>query len=277
MDSNITPLKVSLYKFKVTLQRRLTLQNGLHYLNGLGHQKKCYVCGKTFHHFTKYPDTQDGSLPLSQKLQMVGSDSKNYGCPFCRSHDRERHLFMYFDKLDLWEKMQKAHILHFAPERNLPVKIKDQTPKIYILGDLVPKKEGLVKLDATNITFPDNYFDLLIANHILEHIPDYLKALSEFFRVLKPGGIAILQTPFSKLLKTNFEDVNINNDSLRKFFHGLEDHVRTFSRHHLLLDLKNSGFSLELKSHAELFTENQTHYYGVNADEELIQVIKPKI
>jgi SAM-dependent methyltransferase len=180
--------------------------------------------------------------PVQNAFQMVGSDPDNFGCYYCGSSDRERHLFMYFDHLTLWTKFEGADILHFAPETHLKERIEQIATGKYICGDLNPKNSSEVKLDATNIEFEDASFDCIIANHILEHIPSYKLALSEFHRVLKPNGFALLQTPYSRLLTKNFEDAGINTPKLMKYFHGQNDHVRTFSETHLLGDLKDAGF-----------------------------------
>ncbi len=243
--------------------------------NSLGSKKKCYICNRTFYYFTKFGNGSQGMPEFSKRLNIVGSDIDNFGCMYCGSNDRERHLFMFFDKLGLWEKMKGAKILHFAPEKNLPSKICEQYPLEYIKADLCPKNEDVKNIDATAIPFNDVTFDFIIANHILEHISDYSKALYEIFRVLKSGGIAILQTPYSELLRHNFEDDNINTDDLRLFFHGLEDHVRTFGEYQFLRSLEDVGFEIQVKKHEELFDNHMAYYYGVNSRECLIQVVKP--
>lgn len=132
------------------------------------------------------------------------------------------------------------------------------------------------KIDATRLPFDDEYFEAIIASHILEHIPDYQKALAEIFRVcLMPGGIAILQTPFSRLLKYNFEDENVQSEDQREFFYGQCDHVRVFGEHQFISDLKNSGFELQIRKHKQLFEQDLASLYSVNQHEDLIQVIKP--
>ena len=206
---------------------------------------------------------------------MVGSDVDNFCCMYCGAHDRERHLFMYFDRLNLWSKMEDARILHFAPEYHLSHKISGQSPMQFIKADLHPGSEDVMEIDATHIPYDDEFFDFLIANHILEHIPDYRLALSEFFRVLKPGGMAVLQTPFSKILKNNFEDANLATDELRLFFYGQEDHVRIFGGQELFQSIENAGFVLQLKKHDALFDVKMTDTHGVNRREDLILSLKP--
>lgn len=148
-------------------------------------------------------------------------------------------------------------------------------PFQYIRADLYSEEDGVEKIDATNIPFESNCFDFLIANHILEHIPDHRVALQEFHRVLVPGGIGILQTPYSRLLKGTFEDDNINTDELRLFFHGQKDHVRTFSECDLVMNIRDAGFEVDIIRHDGYFDSTEAYLYGVNRLENLIHVRKP--
>ena len=181
---------------------------------------------------------------------------------------------MYFSELEMWDRFFGTSILHCAPETKLRKKIDSCNPSLYILADIAPKDDAIMKMDITDIPFDDESFDIVIANHVLEHIPDYLNALHELYRVLKPGGQAILQTPYSKLLSRNFEDVNINTDELRRVFFGQGDHVRVFSMDHLFESIKNVGFEVKVTRHDELFTEKEAYVHGVNRSEHLIRAYK---
>ncbi len=263
------PLKFIKVNF-VNVIRKLSVAK-----NGLGKSRECYICGKTFNRFTKLKGGSKNRPKFRKMLDVVGSDVDNFRCVYCGCHDRERHIFMYFDKLALWDRVKGGKILHFAPEKHLRLKLSQQSPSEYVRADLFPTRPEVQKIDATKIPFDDNQFEFLIANHILEHIPDYHRALSEFYRVLKPGGVGILQTPYSKLLKSNFEDEGIDSDELRRFFHGKEDHVRTFGEHHLLRSIEEAGFILKIKKHLDYFDANDAYYYGVPIKEDLIMVEKP--
>lgn len=241
----------------------------------IGNNRKCYICGNTFNHFTAYNGGSKNISDFLKRLDSVGSDLDNFGCPFCGSHDRERHLFMFFDKIGLWERISGSNILHFAPENNLSNKISHLKPAKYIMADFYPKKDNIKKIDATQIPYNDNSFDLVICNHVLEHIPAYTLAIKEIFRVLKPNGIAILQTPYSKLLSQNFEDENINTDEQRLFFYGEKDHFRIFSESHFFKDIEEVGFKLNVLYNSDYFDNKTSNYYGVNSKEDLIQAIKP--
>jgi len=244
--------------------------------NSIGKKRKCYVCQRTFNHFTKFRGGLKNFSEFLRSLQMVGSDLDNFGCMYCNSNDRERHLFMFFDKLQLWEKLKNSKIIHIAPEANLRKKIEDQLPDYYITGDLYPDEDkNIIKIDITKIQFDDNTFDFFICNHVLEHVHELDKALSEIFRVLNTNGLAVLQTPFSKLLNRNFEEENINTDKLRIFFYAQEDHVRLFSEKQFLADIEKAGFVLQIQRHNDFFDDDTSKYFGVNNKEDLILVRKP--
>ena len=244
-------------------------------LNKMGNNRKCYICNNTFNHYSKWRGgTKAVPLWLS-KLEIIGGDFDNFGCPYCNSTDRERHLFMYFDKLNLWDKIGKYEILHFAPETNLRKKIEKYAPLKYVKADLYSQDITIQKIDATAISSKEATFDLVICNHVMEHITDYRSALKEFFRVLKPGGMAILQTPYSKLLIKNFEDEGINTNGLRLIFYGQEDHVRIFGERTFFQSLIDTGFIVNRMEHANFLKELDSRYFGVSEEEDLIQVIKP--
>ncbi len=235
-----------------------------------GSKRQCNICQNKFRKFTKY---KGGSRNVSEwiiKLDVIGSDVDQFGCIYCGSHDRERHLVMFFDRLDLWRLFPGKDILHIAPEQNLSRHISKLSPKKYVLADLHPFNEETVKIDLQNIPFQDNSFDVVICNHVLEHIPDHMKAIKEVYRVLKPSSVAILQTPYSMRLTQDFCDEGINTDELRLLFYGQEDHVRLFSRNGFLDALIKGGFSPEITPHNALFDNESGRYYGVNIKEELI-------
>ncbi|MCB2287484.1 class I SAM-dependent methyltransferase [Clostridium algidicarnis] len=66
------------------------------------------------------------------------------------------------------------------------------------------------QIDIQNVTFPDETFDIIIANHMLYHIPDLSKALSEVKRVLKTDG--------------KFYSTTNGNGGMRPFLHNSLKH-----------------------------------------------------
>lgn len=247
--------------------------------NALGSKHECYICKGKFRSFYPYRNGRIKRSEFMRQMNVVGSDTINFGCPYCHANDRERHLFLYFDRLKLWERFGGAHILHFAPERNLSKRIKECLPAQYVQADYYPedlygKNPEIQRVDATNIQFDDTTFEGLICNHVLEHVPDSHKALSEFYRILKPGGFGILQTPYSARLSHTIEDPGIDTESLRLAVYGQEDHSRLFGRDFFQF-IKDEGFILKVCRHEDVATLDEACYFGINPKEDLILVQKP--
>jgi SAM-dependent methyltransferase len=235
--------------------------------------KECYICGEQFENFYKFHIQMSNEMAASH-FRLVGSDVENFGCYYCNCNDRERHLFMYFDKLSLWDKFRNARVLHFAPEASLSNKIEQLKPSEYIKCDLNPREDWR-KIDVSKIDFEDNYFDILICNHVIEHVPDYLLAIKEISRVLKDDGFAIIQTPYSELFYNHFEDRNINTDELRVSFYGQDDHVRIVSKRQFFEEL-SQYFALNIVKNQSLFTDDECQKFGVNKKEDLVMVTNNK-
>ena len=121
-------------------------------------------------------------------------------------------------------------ILHFAPEPIFYQRFSSIPNVDYWSVDLNPKAFGVRKVvDITNIPFDDNTFDLIMATHVLEHIPDDKKAMSELYRVLKPAvGVALLTVPIKDSLFTTLENPEYNTPELRTKYYGQSDHVRYY-------------------------------------------------
>jgi SAM-dependent methyltransferase len=244
-------------------------------LNKIFKRHQCYICSNRFRRF--YPLRRGlKSIPsFIRSMDTVGSDVENYGCPFCRSNDRERHLFLYFDRLKLWENLQGGHVLHCAPEQNLSERIKTCMLESYLMVDLYPKNPEIQSMDIMNIPYSSDSFDFVICNHVLEHVANDRKALSEIYRVLKPGGLAILQTPFSATLTCTFEDPGISTEQLRLNLYGQEDHVRLYGMD-FFKRLQTAGLRIKLCRHHDLAGTSEASYYGMNPKEDLILVEKPQ-
>ena len=123
--------------------------------------------------------------PLMRALEMIGSDVDNFECPRCGAHDRERHLLLYLQSSGLLASLPSLRILHFAPEWNLSRRIAEMVPVQYVKCDLYPGTADVQRVDIQAMPYADATFDMVIANHVLEHVGDDLKAVSEVARVLK--------------------------------------------------------------------------------------------
>ena len=81
----------------------------------------------------------------------------------------------------------RPRLLHIAPEYCF-IKRFERLPRLdYVTADL-ESPLAKVKMDIQQIPFPDNEFDIIFCNHILEHVEDDRLAMREMFRVMRPGG-----------------------------------------------------------------------------------------
>ncbi|MDR7097745.1 SAM-dependent methyltransferase [Lysobacter niabensis] len=227
-------------------------------------RRRCIMCGHAVWKFMPY--RHDCDAGLMQALGVIGSDVKNFECPRCGAHDRERHLLMYLQASGLLAALPTMRILHFAPERHLSRRIAASAPIGYIRCDLYPASEEIERVDIEAMPFDDGAFDLVIANHVLEHVEDDSRALAEIYRVLKPGGAAILQTPYSSILHRTWSDPGIIADEARRQAYGQEDHVRLFGRD-IFERFSSSGLGACIATHDELLAGRDARMLGVNPSE----------
>ena len=205
----------------------------------------CNYCGAEYKKFVPEYPTPDIENALKTHSVVAGYGD-NVVCPHCLSKNRERLLkAVIAEHLPIKEKT----ILHFSPERNLYhwltqqalIKTVDIAPGFY--RDIDPQ---ISFADATSLSFADNSFDAVIANHILEHIPDDKKAMREIFRVLRPQGIAILQVPYSETLTTTIEEPDIADPDRQAALFGQKDHVRIYALSDYVKRLEAAGFRVRL-------------------------------
>ncbi|MBD3269962.1 methyltransferase domain-containing protein [Candidatus Peregrinibacteria bacterium] len=207
------------------------------------------------------------------KYQIIGGGFYSESlCPVCRSTYRDR-LIMWYLKFKIDKKILKnGKIIHIAPEYTLYRYLKRN--KNYYCGDIdlrkYPKFKQFVKIDIVDAAFDKNTFDLIICNHVLEHIPDDQKAMKEIYRILKPGGIAILQVPISKKLLTTYEDDTISEPDARQREFGQKDHVRIYGQDYPKR-LLNAGLKVEIVVPANGFNYRK---HGINKEERLFVCTK---
>ena len=229
-------------------------------------ERECCMCGAKIGRFLPYRSGWQGAPPLMRSFEVVGSDLDNYLCPVCGCHDRERHLLFYLRHAGLMEKLRGWEVLHFAPEARVTSFIERAAPARYVLADLSPTRAGIERVDLLAIPYAASTFDVVIANHVLEHVADDLRALSEVRRVLKVGGYAILQTPYSSLLESTFSDPGVRSDAARLQIYGQEDHVRLYGRD-IFARFASAGFVNKVALHAQALPGVDPIRYGVNPQE----------
>jgi len=192
-----------------------------------GNNVECPVCGGRFRKFMPY-----GYLVIRD----------NALCPKCLSLERHRLMWLYLkNRTGFFSDPLK--VLHIAPEQCFHKRFRKLRNLQYITADLVSPLAD-VKLDVQDMPFDDESFDLIICNHVLEHVPDDRKAIREIFRTLKKGGFAILQVPTDYSREDTYEDAGITEPSERLKHFRQHDHYRLYGRDYLVR-LKEAGFTVE--------------------------------
>lgn len=189
-----------------------------------GKDNECSVCNKGLKKFIEIPDG-------------------DFLCPFCGSRARTRRLYSFLDENNLI----RGKVLHFSPSRSVYRLMKNNKDISYFSTDFEDEFIAEYQYDITQIPLGNDFFDLIICYHILEHIENDKRAMEELHRVLKFDGICIIQTPFKE--GEIYEDFSMKTPEERLNAFGQEDHVRIYSVKGLQERLKDQGFqNIEIKT-----------------------------
>lgn len=229
-----------LYREGLLERRHQRIQKEFEKFKGAGFT--CNICGATYKKFA--PDhPQPENAEAIERNAVIAGYGENVFCPACMSTARERLVVAMLEKM----KLEGLTILHISPERKVYEFIKNRS--VVVTADIAPgyyrNIDRSVQFgDLTNLPYENASFDMIIANHVLEHIPDDRTAMLQLFRVLKMGGRAILQVPFSTKLNITIEDAQINEPQQQSAMFGQKDHVRIYALSDYIVRLKGAGFSV---------------------------------
>ncbi|GAB2774672.1 class I SAM-dependent methyltransferase [Rhabdobacter roseus] len=188
-----------------------------------GNQVECPVCDHRYRQF----------LPYGRQ----GRD--NALCPNCLALERHRLMYLYLKRKTNFFR-DDLKVLHVAPEYCFIDRFEAMKNLDYITAD-IESPLAKVKMDIHEIPFAANTFDVAFCNHVMEHVDDYVKAMSELHRVLKPGGWAIIQSPQDLGMATTYEDPTITDPREREKHFLQSDHLRLFGRDYAQ-ELEKGGF-----------------------------------
>lgn len=180
----------------------------------------------------------------------------------------ERHRFLWLflkTKTNFFNLSTPIKLLHMAPEQAFYKRFKNLSHIDYISCDLdSPIAE--VQADICDLPFENNYFDVILCNHVLEHIKKDQDALTELYRVLKPGGWGIFQVPIDYSRSKTFEDDSIVDKEKRTEIFGQYDHLRIYGMD-FFDKLKNHDFLVQKIAVSELYNKEEIERYRLDKTE----------
>ena len=195
---------------------------------------------------------------------------ENVLSPSTLSLERHRLLWLYLkNETNFFTQPQK--LLHFAPEQAFYKRFKKLKNIDYTTTDLNSPLAD-VKADICDLPFADNAFDVILCNHVLEHIPDDTKAMQELYRILKPGGWGIFQIPQDLKREKTFEDNSITDKKERARIFGQYDHVRIYGRDYFE-KLRSVGFTVEEVDYTRTLPKEDVERYRL-AQGEIIPLVR---
>ena len=221
-----------------------------------GNNVECPICKKSFKKFFPYGrEARDNAL-----------------CTNCLSLERHRLIYLYL-KRESSIFTKNTQLLHIAPEACLIDIFKKSDNIEYTTADLYsPLAE--IKMDIHNMPFDNNYFDFILCNHVLEHVENDIKALSEIKRVLKKGGRAIVQLPFyHPIPNKTIENKSITSKADREKLYGQDDHVRKYGKDYDKR-LKEGGLKTMVIDQSKFLSNSEKIKYGLDLLENLYIIEK---
>ena len=220
----------------------------------------------------RFVDPIDGSR--YRKFLPYGYGEKlrtNALCPGTLSLERHRLLWLYLDR-ETNILNQSLKVLHVAPEQVFYHKFKQFQHWNYTTTDLYSPLADVVA-DICNLPFEEQSFDLILCNHVLEHISNDRKAMMELYRILKEGGTLIAQVPLDENRQITFEDNSISDPSERTQFFGQYDHLRVYGQDYYQ-KLASVGFSVERVFLQKDLTQEEIKRFALPQKEKIPVMLK---
>lgn len=222
----------------------------------------------------KYQDPIDGRT--YRRLLPYGYGDRqrsNVLAPASLSLERHRLMWVYLrDFTDFFKARFK--VLHIAPEQCFYKRFKNMKNLDYTTADLESPLADM-HFDLHHIPLPDNSYDVVFCNHVLEHVKDDLQCMREIYRVMKPGGWAIMQVPIDYGRESTFSDPGITDQAERERIFGQYDHVRVYGTDYPQR-LQKAGFEVmtfDIKNHLSAALIDK---YRIQPEEILYIAKKPK-
>lgn len=230
----------------------------------LGNRLECPFCGW---HFRRFKPAGFHYPVIIEKQVIGGHWHRDNVCPRCMSNARERLAYLFLkDRTSLFQ--QPTRLLHVAPEPQLASALK-RSPNIrYVSADLM-SPTVMSHFDIQQMPFRNQTFDVVICNHVMEHVGDDSVAMAEVHRILKPDGWALLQVPVALALDRTIEDPTATTDQQRIERFGQEDHVRLYARTDYIERLEAVGFAVTTENYSSVLGSTKAERFGLVEEEEV--------
>jgi SAM-dependent methyltransferase len=193
--------------------------------------------------------------------------------PHSLSLERHRTIWLFLQQnTDFFDS--QLRMLHMAPELCYLKRFRKMENLDYVTGDLEsPWAEH--HFDVHHIPFEEASFDVVMANHLLEHVDRDQDVMKEFYRVLKPGGWGILQVPIDYNNPNTEEDRNVTDPRERERLYWQHDHLRLFGYEDYPARLRAAGFELEIVDVIEQVGEERANRYCLGTERFVYFVRRP--
>ena len=208
----------------------------------------------------KFTDPIDGKSFRKFLSYGYNKSRKNALSPSTLSLERHRLLWLYLkNETVLFEK--KIKLLHFAPEQAFYKRFKKLRNIQYDTID-INSPLAKIKADICDLPIKENTYDFILCNHVLEHVLDDNKAMSELYRVLKKGGTGIFQVPIDMKREKTFQDDSITDKLERNKIFGQYDHVRVYGKDYFK-KLEDTGFKVQQIDYSKKFSDKEILKFSI--------------
>lgn len=243
----------------------------------------CPLCQGEFRSFAPFYAWQYYDAENSPGTNPVWQCVKNESvrrCPSCASLERQRLLWLFLMEEKKLPGLMPLRLLEFAPDIPFLQYFSSLSGLDYHPCDLDPRQaryqaypEKVKQADICNIPYPAASFDVILCNHVLEHVEDDRKAMQELFRVMRPGGWGVFQVPLDENRERTLEDKSIQSPEDREKYYGQVDHLRLYGRDYPQR-LEDVGFKAQAVKYPACFSEEDIQKYGLDTGEDIYLVEK---
>lgn len=193
---------------------------------------------------------------LDHQVVLPREDAK---CPFCKSLERHRLIWIVLQRKTNFFTSPPRKVLDIAPDQMIRRRFRKLLGDRYITADLL-EPDVDVKMDITDVQYPDKSVDFIFCSHVFEHVPDDRKGMKELHRILTGEGVAIIAVPITA--EKTVEDPSVQNPQERLRLFGQEDHVRRYGPD-FKSRLSEAGFTVTVYSREDLLSPREIERMGI--------------